>query len=194
MNPLSYALKYTLDTGSSLVSEYCLLTTLPKTILKVGTSVLGRIENPLVNPLTQMIDLYNNANQQSPFAVPLRTAHSALSTIDSMLSIKWSETSIKSDELLASLKNEITNKDFWLKSGIPTMLETNIVGTHVLTGYAGAIMLNDFFGGVDNQIVDPVAAAVTIGMIDFIIYFPELVSNTVGFAKGLLSSDDGDSH
>lgn len=204
MNFFSRTIKWALDTTSSLVTTYGLLTILPKTAVAVGTEALGAREVPVMNPVSLLLNMHLEPENQlppllpqlrefvqnnphSPYLIPLKAAYAASNTIDSLLSVNWNTIGEHKDAIWTSIKEHCTTKEFVASSGLANALETNFVGTHFLTGYALATMLNSSMG---EETIAPAAAMVLFGTLDAVIYLPGLLSDSVDFLKGCFSSEE----
>ncbi len=195
MNPLSYTIKFALDTVSSTVSTYGMLSILPKTAVTVGGAAFGNLEAGFVNPLTTMAAMYRETNPESKFAIPVKLFHAASTTVDSFLSVNWAAAGTEGHgghEVWNSVKEQCSSKEFWLSSGVVSLVETNLIGTHVTAGYAGANMINSI---LEAEVIAPASAAALFGLLDVITYLPGMVHDSIELVAGMFhSSDDQAKH
>lgn len=208
-------LQYIADWSSSLVAIYSASSTMPKIFQGAVNTLAGEPQEEkfevVPNPVIEGAYNFVTALPHIGSTIKWFIQSNAVTTGKFILQTQWEQVwqNTTPSTVADAIKKEFTTEDGkidldkTMKTGLPSYFENKIVGTHIGTGYTGALLVNDLLQddmgkaalamiGVDKEI-NPINAAVLFGAVDTVLYLPQMVLGTLDWIGGLFSSSGQES-
>lgn len=187
MNIISGTLKFLMDTVSSVVSGYKFTSSMTKLVYDIGSRAIDKSDDDDFSDIgcdmkfANFVPDFENAAYK-PFKVFLTNS---LTRVDDILSINWANVATTED-LSSKVKDaalqKLQSKEFWMDSGIINMCETGFIGTHGMTGYHLAQIMNELS---QAEVLNPMAGVALFLVGDVIIYAPGIIDSAINGIKEL---------